>query len=90
MFPGSAKMHSKRPCTDGVLPRPEDELVLQSRPRKIRPIIQNILLCGRPIEVQSNVPDFIDYLVIVSYLKMPINLCLENSPQCCIVKLVHC
>ena len=40
-------MHSKRPCTDGVLPRPEGELVLQSRPRKIRPIIQNILLCGR-------------------------------------------
>ena len=27
---------------------------------------------------------------MVSYLKMPINLCLENSPQCCIVKLVHC
>ena len=47
MFLGLAKMHLKRPCTDGVLPRPEDELELQSRPRKIRPIIQNILLCGR-------------------------------------------
>ena len=43
MFLGLAKMHSKHPCTDGVLPQPEGELELQSRPRKIRPIIFDIL-----------------------------------------------